>query len=106
MCSLLLSCYLSLSHAHAPQNLAQEKVRLSLMMLNPDIAMHQVHMNYELVKLVTGRMSGRRGRYLLADDLYQCVVVVVVVCYQIYHQREREREWWLCDCGEQGETSG
>jgi arginyl-tRNA synthetase len=65
------------------------------MMLNPDIAMHQVHMNYELVKLVTGRMSGRRGRYLLADDLYQCAVAVVVVAIRsIIREREREVAVW------------
>lgn len=30
----------------------------------------QYHLQYDLVKLKTGKMSGRRGRYLLADDLY------------------------------------
>ena len=56
------------------------------MMLNPDVAMRQVHMNYELVKLIGGRMSGRRGRYVLADDLYQyvpcCVHFVCPVSFE------------------------
>ena len=53
------------------QNLAQEKVSLSMMMLNPEMQGRQYHVNYELVKLTSGKMSGRRGRYLLADDLYE-----------------------------------
>eukprot|EP00899_Mesostigma_viride_P017491 jgi/Mesvir1/25743/Mv01924-RA.2 len=52
------------------QNLAQEKVALAMYMMNPDMVDRQYHVSYELVKLTTGKMSGRRGRYLLADDLY------------------------------------
>eukprot|EP00033_Pygsuia_biforma_P000674 GCRY01000793.1.p1 GENE.GCRY01000793.1~~GCRY01000793.1.p1 ORF type:complete len:698 (+),score=198.06 GCRY01000793.1:110-2203(+) len=53
------------------QNLAQEKVALTLNLLEPKAKRKQFHMSYDLVKLTTGRMSGRRGRYLLADDLYE-----------------------------------
>ncbi|KAJ5078040.1 arginine-tRNA ligase [Anaeramoeba ignava] len=53
------------------QILAQEKVALALLLLNPNSKRKQFHMPYELVKLTTGKMSGRRGRYLLADDLYE-----------------------------------
>ena len=59
------------------QNLAQEKVALSMMMLNPEMQGRQYHVNYELVKLTTGKMSGRRGRYLLADDLYEDLSSVI-----------------------------
>jgi hypothetical protein len=40
-------------------------------MLNPAMSGRQYHVSYDLVRLPTGRMSGRRGRYLLADDLYE-----------------------------------
>lgn len=52
------------------QDLAQQKVALAMSMLNPALAGRQYHASYDLVRLPTGRMSGRRGRYLLADDLY------------------------------------
>lgn len=52
------------------QDLAQQKVALALAMLNPGLAGRQYHVSYDLVRLTSGRMSGRRGRYLLADDLY------------------------------------
>eukprot|EP01096_Ripella_sp_DP13-Kostka_P002077 TRINITY_DN12756_c0_g4_i1.p1 TRINITY_DN12756_c0_g4~~TRINITY_DN12756_c0_g4_i1.p1 ORF type:complete len:752 (+),score=434.69 TRINITY_DN12756_c0_g4_i1:52-2256(+) len=56
------------------QNLPQQKVSLSLNLLDPAAPQKQFHVSYELVKLlrngVVAKMSGRRGRYLLADDLY------------------------------------
>lgn len=56
------------------QNLPQQKVSLSLNLLDPTATQKQFHVSYELVKLlrngVVAKMSGRRGRYLLADDLY------------------------------------
>ena len=52
------------------QDLAQQKVSLALAMLNPALVGRLYHVSYDLVRLPTGRMSGRRGRYLLADDLY------------------------------------
>jgi arginyl-tRNA synthetase len=55
------------------QNLAQEKVKLAMGVLNPELALKQLHVSYELVRLPEGRMSGRRGRYLLADELYEYV---------------------------------
>jgi arginyl-tRNA synthetase len=53
------------------QDLAQQKVALAMNMLNPAMSGRQYHVSYDLVRLPTGRMSGRRGRYLLADDLYE-----------------------------------
>ncbi len=53
------------------QDLAQQKVALAMAMLNPEMAGRQYHASYDLVRLPSGRMSGRRGRYLLADDLYE-----------------------------------
>ena len=53
------------------QDLAQQKVALGMCMMNPAMKGRQYHLSYDLVKLTTGKMSGRRGRYLLADDLYQ-----------------------------------
>jgi hypothetical protein len=52
------------------QDLAQQKVALAMAMLNPAMTGRQYHVSYDLVRLPSGRMSGRRGRYLLADDLY------------------------------------
>ena len=56
------------------QNLPQEKVALTLALLDPKAPRKLYHMSYELVKLVHRgeivKMSGRRGRYVLADDLY------------------------------------
>lgn len=52
------------------QDLAQQKVSLAMAMMNPAMEGRQYHLSYDLVKLTTGKMSGRRGRYLLADDLY------------------------------------
>ena len=52
------------------QELAQQKVSLAMFMMNPEMQGRQYHLSYDLVKLTTGKMSGRRGRYLLADDLY------------------------------------
>lgn len=52
------------------QDLAQQKVSLAMAMLNPEMKGRQYHVSYDLVRLPSGRMSGRRGRYLLADDLY------------------------------------
>lgn len=53
------------------QDLAQQKVALAMAMLNPEMVGRQYHASYDLVRLPSGRMSGRRGRYLLADDLYE-----------------------------------
>lgn len=53
------------------QDLAQQKVALAQTLLNPAMAGRGYHVSYDLVKLPSGRMSGRRGRYLLADDLYE-----------------------------------
>ena len=53
------------------QDLAQQKVSLAMAMLNPAMTGRQYHVSYDLVRLPSGRMSGRRGRYLLADDLYE-----------------------------------
>lgn len=61
---------LALNVICSEQDLAQQKVALAMYMMNPDLVGRQYHLNYELVKLKTGKMSGRRGRYLLADDLY------------------------------------
>jgi arginyl-tRNA synthetase len=60
----------------AEQNLAQEKVCLGMHLLQPQKPMNQYHVSYELVKLENDRgeevkMSGRRGRYVLADTLHQ-----------------------------------
>jgi len=56
------------------QNLPQEKVALTLSLLDPKAPRKLYHLSYELVKLAEGdkqlKMSGRRGRYVLADDLY------------------------------------
>jgi len=61
------------------QDVAQQKVALSLYMMNPSLMNKQAHLSYELVKLTTGKMSGRRGRYLLADDLYNVLREVLEV---------------------------
>ena len=53
------------------QDLAQQKVSLAMAMLNPAMTGRQYHVSYDLVRLPSGRMSGRRGRDLLADDLYE-----------------------------------
>jgi arginyl-tRNA synthetase len=45
-------------------------VALAMCAMNPAMRGRQYHVSYDLVKLTTGKMSGRRGRYLLADDLY------------------------------------
>ena len=56
------------------QNLPQEKVALTMKLLDPKAPRKLYHISYELVKLASGdkalKMSGRRGRYVLADDLY------------------------------------
>ena len=59
------------------QELAQQKVSLGMMMMNPEMKGRQYHLSYDLVKLTTGKMSGRRGRYLLADDLYEELKTVI-----------------------------
>tara|TARA_B100001142_G_scaffold294710_1_gene315106 strand:- start:376 stop:2760 length:2385 start_codon:yes stop_codon:yes gene_type:complete len=59
------------------QELAQQKVSLGMMMMNPEMKGRQYHLSYDLVKLTTGKMSGRRGRYLLADDLYDELKTVI-----------------------------
>lgn len=59
------------------QELAQQKVSLGMMMMNPEMKGRQYHLSYDLVKLTTGKMSGRRGRYLLADDLYDDLKTVI-----------------------------
>ena len=59
------------------QDLAQQKVSLGMMMMNPEMKGRQYHLSYDLVKLTTGKMSGRRGRYLLADDLYDDLKTVI-----------------------------
>ena len=61
---------LALNVIASEQDLAQQKVALAMYMMNPDLVGRQYHLNYEIVKLKPGKMSGRRGRYLLADDLY------------------------------------
>jgi len=58
------------------QNIAQEKVALGLQLLQPDAPRKQFHVSYELVKLLNDKgeevkMSSRRGRYVLADDLFE-----------------------------------
>ena len=53
------------------QNLPQEKVALSLRLLNPLAQRKQLHISYELVKLTKGKMSGRRAQYVLADAVYE-----------------------------------
>jgi arginyl-tRNA synthetase len=56
------------------QNLPQEKVVLTMQLLHPQAQRRLYHISYELVKLAAGdqelKMSGRRGRYVLADDLF------------------------------------
>jgi len=59
------------------QELAQQKVSLGMMMMNPEMKGRHYHLSYDLVKLTTGKMSGRRGRYLLADDLYDDLKTVI-----------------------------
>ena len=59
------------------QDLAQQKVSLAMAMMNPEMEGRQYHLSYDLVKLTTGKMSGRRGRYLLADDLYDDLKTVI-----------------------------
>ena len=59
------------------QDLAQQKVSLAMAMMNPAMEGRQYHLSYDLVKLTTGKMSGRRGRYLLADDLYEDLKTVI-----------------------------
>ena len=59
------------------QDLAQQKVALAMAMMNPEMEGQQYHLSYDLVKLTTGKMSGRRGRYLLADDLYEDLKEVI-----------------------------
>lgn len=44
---------------------------LALKLLSSSRAERLFHASYELVRLPEGRMSGRRGRYVLADDLYE-----------------------------------
>jgi len=53
-------------------------VALAMCAMNPDMRGRQYHVSYDLVKLTTGKMSGRRGRYLLADDLYSELKAVIV----------------------------
>eukprot|EP01095_Lingulamoeba_sp_RSL-Kostka_P008073 TRINITY_DN2643_c0_g1_i1.p1 TRINITY_DN2643_c0_g1~~TRINITY_DN2643_c0_g1_i1.p1 ORF type:complete len:719 (-),score=263.43 TRINITY_DN2643_c0_g1_i1:205-2361(-) len=58
------------------QNLPQEKVNLTLQLLGLYEAKNksQIHVSYEIVKLLKNgnevKMSGRRGQYVRADDLY------------------------------------
>ena len=56
------------------QNLPQEKIILTLNLIDPKAPRKLYHISYDLVKLADGdkalKMSGRRGRYVLADDLY------------------------------------
>lgn len=61
------------------QNLAQEKVALGVKLVKPDLERKQFHLTYDLVKLTSGRMSGRRARYLLADELYEYVIVMFIM---------------------------
>jgi len=60
------------------QDLAQQKVSLAMYAMNPELLGKQYHVSYDLVKLTSGKMSGRRGRYLLADDLYSELKAVIV----------------------------
>jgi arginyl-tRNA synthetase len=60
------------------QNLAQEKVQLGLRLLAPRAAEKQWHVSYELVKLIGGRMRGRRGLFVTADDVYQQLKEAVI----------------------------
>ncbi|KAK2964370.1 putative Arginine--tRNA ligase [Blattamonas nauphoetae] len=55
------------------QNLAQEKVQLALRLLAPSVAEKQWHLSYDLVRLVGGRMSGRRGLFVTADEVYMAL---------------------------------
>jgi len=50
------------------QRLPQQKVALAMQILGAPVK--QYHISYEVVKLTKGSMSGRRGRYVLADDLF------------------------------------
>ena len=61
---------LALNVICSEQDLAQQKVALAMYMMNPEMVGRQYHLQYDLVKLKTGKRSGRRGRYLRADDLY------------------------------------
>lgn len=70
-------CDLVLNIICSEQELAQQKVSLGMMMMNPEMKGRQYHLSYDLVKLTTGKMSGRRGRYLLADDLYDDLKTVI-----------------------------
>ena len=54
------------------------QVALAMCAMNPEMRGRQYHVSYDLVKLTTGKMSGRRGRYLLADDLYAELKSVIV----------------------------
>jgi len=64
------------------QDLPQQKVALTLMLLNPNEELRQVHVSYELVKLTQGRMSGRRARYLTGDELYEDLKAVIIQLMQ------------------------
>ena len=72
------------------QELAQQKVSLGMMMMNPEMKGRQYHLSYDLVKLTTGKMSGRRGRYLLADDLYDDLKTVIAE-----KMRKHGKQCWI-----------
>ncbi|KAK3271573.1 hypothetical protein CYMTET_20092, partial [Cymbomonas tetramitiformis] len=75
------------------QDLAQQKVALAMYAMNPELQGRQYHVSYDLVKLTTGKMSGRRGRYLLADELYSDLKAVIVEKLRTrFQQKEEEIE--------------
>jgi len=74
------------------QNLPQEKVALTMQLLDPKAPRKLYHLSYELVKLVKGsdvqKMSGRRGRYILADDLYMDLKEAVIHFMKLKREKQ------------------
>ena len=62
------------------QRLPQQKVALAMQILGAPVK--QYHISYEVVKLSKGSMSGRRGRYVLADDLFAYAVISMPLVYR------------------------
>ncbi|KAH7818144.1 putative arginyl-tRNA synthetase [Monocercomonoides exilis] len=73
------------------QNLAQEKVQLGLRLLAPHAAEKQWHLSYDLVRLVNCRMSGRRGIYVTADEVYQELKEATAKLMEEREQGEEEK---------------
>lgn len=76
------------------QNLPQEKVALAVQMLQPGEPQKQFHLSYELVTL-DRKMSGRRARYVLADDVAEELREAVdQLMREKYKEQETEEEFF------------